>query len=60
LKIQLEEASSDATKQFMSRFGMKHYSLPTTLLLDSNGNVTKVFQGVMKPEELLAELKKLH
>lgn len=60
LKIQLEKASSDMTKQFMTRFGMKHYSLPTTLLLDSTGKVTKVFQGVMPTAELLAEMKKLN
>jgi len=35
LKIQLETAGSDETKEFMARFGLRHYSLPTTLLIDS-------------------------
>lgn len=60
LKIQLEKASSDVTKQFMTRFGMKYYSLPTTFLLDSQGQVKKMFQGVMTSGELLAEMKKLN
>lgn len=59
LKIQLETAGSPQTKEFMVRFGLKHYSLPTTLLLDSSGKVRRVLQGVVNPEDMLAEMKKV-
>jgi len=59
LKIQLETAGSPQTKEFMARFGLKHYSLPTTLLLDSSGKVRRVLQGVVGPEDMLAEMKKV-
>jgi len=59
LKIQLEKASTDETKDFMARFGLKHYSLPTTLLLDSKGNVKKIMQGVVGPDEMIAEMRKV-
>ncbi|RKX24729.1 MAG: hypothetical protein DRP47_10930 [Candidatus Zixiibacteriota bacterium] len=59
VKVQLEKSGSDMTKSFMKRFGMKQYSLPTTLLLDSRGNVKKIFQGVVEPDDIIAEMKKL-
>ncbi|MEW5924789.1 MAG: cytochrome c biogenesis protein CcdA [Candidatus Zixiibacteriota bacterium] len=59
LKIQLEKAGSPETKDFMERFGMKHYSLPTTLLLDSKGEVKKIMQGVVDPDEMIAEMQKV-
>ena len=59
LKIQLETAESEITKQFMERFGMAHYSLPTVLLIDSKGKVQKVIQGVIGPEEMIEEMRKI-
>jgi len=58
IKVQLEEANSDITKDFMKRFGLTHFSLPTTLLLNSGGRVLKVMQGVVGPEEMIAEMRK--
>jgi hypothetical protein len=43
----------------MRRFGLKQYSLPTTLMLDSDGNVRKVLQGVVGPEEMIAHMREL-
>jgi thiol:disulfide interchange protein DsbD len=59
IKVQLETAGSQATKDFMARFGIKQYSLPTTLLLDSQGNVRRMLQGVVDPDEMIAEMKRL-
>jgi len=59
LKIQLEKAGSAETKDFMARFGLKHYSLPTTLLLDSDGNVKKIMQGVVGPDDMIAEMRQV-
>ncbi len=59
LKVQLENDKSAITKDFMARFGLKHYSLPTTLLLDSKGTVRRVMQGVVEPEDMLAEMRKV-
>ncbi|PKK83516.1 MAG: hypothetical protein CVT49_08330 [candidate division Zixibacteria bacterium HGW-Zixibacteria-1] len=60
LKIQLEKSGTPETNDFMMRFGMKHYSLPTTLLLDSEGNVQRIMQGVVGPDEMIAEMRKVH
>ena len=57
IKVQLEKAGTPTTLNFMEQFNMKHYSLPTTLLIDSNGNVKRVMQGVVKPEDMIAELR---
>ncbi|MEA1981294.1 MAG: cytochrome c biogenesis protein CcdA [candidate division Zixibacteria bacterium] len=59
IKAQLETADSPTTKEFMKRFGMKHYTLPTTLLLDSKGNVKKILRGVIDPDDFVKELKKI-
>ena len=59
LKIQLENAGSPETKDFMQRFDMKHYSLPTVLLLDSSGRVKRILTGVVEPEDMIAEMKKI-
>lgn len=53
IKVQLEKAGTPSTIEFMDRFGMKHYSLPTTLLLDSKGNVQRIMRGVVGPEDLI-------
>ncbi|MFH2035488.1 MAG: cytochrome c biogenesis protein CcdA [Candidatus Zixiibacteriota bacterium] len=60
LKLQLEKSDSPETKEFLKRFGIKQYSLPTTLLLDSDGNVKKIMQGVVTPEEIIAEMQKVN
>lgn len=57
LKIQLETAGSPITKDFMARFELAHYSLPTTLLLDSTGIVRRILPGVVGPEEMIAEMR---
>jgi thiol:disulfide interchange protein DsbD len=59
LKIQLEKADSPQTREFMTRFGLKQYSLPTTLLLDSSGKIRRVLRGMVGPENMLAEMKKI-
>ncbi len=59
LKVQLENSDTPITKDFMARFGLKHYSLPTTLLLDSSGNVRRILQGVVEPDNMIAELRKI-
>jgi len=59
LKIHLESAGTPITKDFMARFGLKHYSLPTTLLLDSSGKVQRILQGVIGPEEMVEEMRKV-
>jgi len=60
LKIQLEKSGSPETIDFMTKFGLKQYSLPTTLLLDTKGNVKKVIQGVISPKDIIAEMQKVN
>lgn len=59
IKVQLETADTPIAKDFMARFGLKHYSLPTTVLLDSSGNVRRVLQGVVEPNDMINELRKI-
>ncbi len=59
IRVQLETAGAPATKDFMDRFDMKHYSLPTTLLLDSNGRVREVIKGVIGPDEMIARMQQV-
>ncbi|RKX25168.1 MAG: hypothetical protein DRP45_06565 [Candidatus Zixiibacteriota bacterium] len=59
IKIQLETADSPTTLDFKERFGLSQYSLPTTLLLDSQGRVQRMLQGVVKPETMIAEMRQL-
>lgn len=60
IKVQLEKSNTPITRDFMQRFGLRHYSLPTTLLLDSEGKVRKIMQGVVKPDEIIAEMQKVN
>lgn len=53
IKVQLEKAGSPETKAFMERFGLRHYSLPTTLLLTSSGEVAHILQGVIEPDDMI-------
>ncbi|MEZ5358682.1 MAG: protein-disulfide reductase DsbD [Candidatus Zixiibacteriota bacterium] len=59
LKIQLEKSDSPESKAFLERFNIRSYSLPTVLLLDSQGNVKKIMQGVVSPEDMIAEMRKV-
>lgn len=59
IKVQLETAGSLQTREFMSRFGLPQYSLPTTLLLDSDGNVKRILTGVVSPQQMIAEMRKV-
>ena len=60
IKVQLEKEKSPETIAFKSRFGLKAYSLPTTLLLGADGQVRKIITGVIGPEEFIAEMRKIH
>jgi thiol:disulfide interchange protein DsbD len=57
IKIQLEKNDSPETIAFQSKFGLKTYSLPTTLLLNSQGEIHKIITGVIGPEDLIAEMQ---
>jgi thiol:disulfide interchange protein DsbD len=59
VKVQLEKEKSPQTVAFKTRFGLKTYSLPTTLLLDSQGNISKIITGVIGPDELISEMRKV-
>lgn len=60
IKVQLENSGTPITQDFMARFGLKHYSLPTTLLLDSAGNVREILQGVVSPEAMIAAMQNVN
>ncbi len=57
IKVQLETADSPITRDFMQRFNMKHYSLPTVILMDGKGQVQRVLQGVVGPDEMLEHMR---
>ncbi len=59
IKVQLEKSDSPESKEFMKQFGIKSYSLPTVLLIDSSGNVKKILIGVVGPEDMLYEMQKV-
>ncbi len=60
IKVQLEKADSPGTRAFMQRFGLRQYSLPTTLMLDSEGKVRKVLPGVIGPDEMIEHMEQVH
>jgi len=60
IKVQLEKSGAPETKDFMARFGWKTYSLPTTLLLDSNGETVHTLRGMIGPDDLLARMREVH
>lgn len=60
VKVQLENSNSEISKDFMTRFGLKHFSLPTTLLLSPDGSVRRIMQGVVEPDDMIAEMRKVH
>jgi thiol:disulfide interchange protein len=59
IKVQLENSDSEISKDFMRRFGLRHFSLPTTLLLRPTGEVAAILQGVVGPDEMIAEMQKV-
>jgi len=59
IKVQLEKSDSPETLAFKARFGLKTYTLPTTLLLNSQGEVHKIITGVVEPEDLIAEMRRV-
>lgn len=59
IKVQLEKSGSPITKDFQKRFGLKQYSLPTTVLLTSAGQVAHILPGVVGPEDMLGYMQKL-
>jgi len=46
-------------RAFKERFGLKTYSLPTTLLLGADGSVRRVIPGVIGPDDFISELQKI-
>jgi thiol:disulfide interchange protein DsbD len=60
LKIQLERADTPETIAFMQKFNLKQYSLPTTLLIDSQGKVQRIMQGVVGPADMLRAMRSIH
>jgi thiol:disulfide interchange protein DsbD len=57
LKLQLEKSDSPETRRFLEVFGLKQYSLPTVLLLNSDGQVQDVIQGYIGPDEMLRRMQ---
>lgn len=57
LKLQLEKSDSPETKHFLKVFQLKQYSLPTIILIDSQGQVGDVIQGFLGPEDMLKRLQ---
>jgi thiol:disulfide interchange protein len=57
LKLQLETDESPETKRFLELFQLKQYSLPTIILIDSQGRVADVIQGYLEPEDMLARMQ---
>lgn len=60
IKVQLESEKSPETIAFKERFGLKTYTLPTTVLIRSDGSVHRIIPGVIGPEDFIAELKKVN
>ncbi|MEW5795387.1 MAG: cytochrome c biogenesis protein CcdA [Candidatus Zixiibacteriota bacterium] len=59
IKVQLEKENSPETLAFKARFGLKTYSLPTTLLLGSDGQVSRILVGVIGPDDFISELRQV-
>ncbi|MEA3296462.1 MAG: cytochrome c biogenesis protein CcdA, partial [candidate division Zixibacteria bacterium] len=59
IKVQLENTGTPITRDFMSRFGLKHYSLPTTLLIDSEGKVQRILRGVIDADDMITAMREV-
>jgi len=57
LKLQLETSTSPETTRFMELFGLKQYSLPTIILINSQGKVQDIIQGYLGPADMLARMR---
>jgi len=57
LKLQLEKSDSPETRHFLQVFELKQYSLPTIILIDSQGRVQDVIQGFVGPQEMLKRMQ---
>jgi thiol:disulfide interchange protein DsbD len=57
LKLQLEKSDSPETTEFLQLFGLKQYSLPTIILINSHGQVQDVIQGYLGPAAMLDRMK---
>jgi len=57
LKLQLETSDSPETQRFMELFGLKQYSLPTIILINSQGQVQDIIQGYLGPNDMLARMR---
>jgi thiol:disulfide interchange protein DsbD len=57
MKLQLEKNNSPETRHFLQVFELKQYSLPTIILIDSQGRVRDVIQGFVGPDEMLKRMQ---
>ena len=59
IRVQLERADTPITKAFMERFGLKAYSLPTTVLVGSGGEVHRILHGIVNPDDMIAAMRQV-
>jgi thiol:disulfide interchange protein DsbD len=59
IKIQLETNDAPQTQEFLQRFALKQYSLPTIILMDSGGRVFDIIFGYIDAEEMLGKMRKV-
>ena len=57
LKLQLEKSDSPETRRFLELFGLKQYSLPTIILINSKGQVQDIIQGYLGPDAMRARMQ---
>jgi thiol:disulfide interchange protein DsbD len=57
VKLQLETNDAPQTRDFLQRFALKQYSLPTIILMDSGGRVQDIIFGFVDAKEMLARMR---
>lgn len=57
VKLQLETNDSPQTQEFLKQFALKQYSLPTIILMDSDGHVRDIIFGYVDAEEMLTRMR---
>lgn len=57
IKLQLETNDAPQTQEFLKHFALKQYSLPTIILMDSNGQVRDIIFGYVDAREMLARMR---
>ncbi|MEW5702848.1 MAG: cytochrome c biogenesis protein CcdA [Candidatus Zixiibacteriota bacterium] len=57
VKLQLETSSAPQTREFLDRFAIRQYSLPTIILIDSHGEVADVIFGFVNAESMRAKMR---